>query len=211
MLSENTFLPKIGDQAPQFEVLTPKGLVTFPEFSKGYWCIFFAHPANFTSAWRMYSNFLAMKERWLNERNTKLLVLANESIRHNDWSDIVRRYLGIFLKAPVIEDPEHKIAKLYGMATGRRISPPMDRLLYIIDPEGVVRLILHRPLPSIQTTIADLERALERLQGKTPKGEEAAKQGKGFEQLFDPAEQLDGREGYKPKPAYFPRTKINLN
>ena len=68
MLSNHPTLPKIGDYAPQFEVQTPKGLVRFPEFSKGYWCIFFAHPANFTSAWRMYSNFLAMKERWLNER-----------------------------------------------------------------------------------------------------------------------------------------------
>ncbi|MBK8968396.1 MAG: redoxin domain-containing protein [Saprospiraceae bacterium] len=207
MLSDYPSLPKIGDYAPQFEVQTPKGLVRFPEFSKGYWCIFFAHPANFTSAWRMYSNFLAMKERWLNERRTKLLVLANESIRQNDWSDIVRRYLGIFLKAPVIEDPEHKIAALYGMATGRRITPPMDRLLYIIDPEGVIRLILHRPLPSIQTTIADLEIALDRLQGKT--AEEQPLQA--FTQLLDLTEQLDGKAGHKPKPAYFGRSKINLN
>jgi peroxiredoxin (alkyl hydroperoxide reductase subunit C) len=209
MLSEHPPLPKIGDRAPQFEVLTPKGLVSFPEFSQGYWCIFFAHPANFTSAWRMYSNFLAMKERWLNERNTKLLVLANESIRQNDWSDIVRRYLGIFLKAPVIEDPEHTIAKLYGMATGRRITPPTDRLLYIIDPEGIIRLILRRPLASIQTTITDLERALDHLQGNTSLDKVVPLDA--VAQLLDAADQLDGKDGYKPKPAYFGRTKINLN
>ena len=158
----------------------------------------------------MYSNFLAMKERWLNERNTKLLVLANESIRQNDWSDIVRRYLGIFLKAPVIEDPDHRIAALYGMATGRRITPPMDRLLYIIDPEGVIRLILHRPLASIQTTIIDLERTLDRLQGKDA-GETIAPNREVLEQLLAGAEKSDQLAGHKPRPAYFRKNEINLN
>ncbi len=210
MLSNQTPLPKVGDFAPEFEVLTPKGLVRFPEFSRGHWCIFFAHPANFTSAWRMYSNFLAMKERWLNERNTRLLVLANESIRQNDWSDIVRRYLGIFLKAPVIEDPEHRIANLYGMATGRRITPPTDRLLYIIDPQGVIQLILHRPLASIQTTIIDLERTLDRLQGKES-AEAVVPSREDLEKRFASAEKSDLQAGYKRKPAYFQKDKINLN
>lgn len=203
----NPPLPDIGDPAPQFEVETQKGLVRFPEFSRGYWCVFFAHPANFTSAWRMYSNFLSMKERWLHERNTKLLVIANEAVRQNDWSDIVKRYLGIFLKAPVIEDRDHQIAALYGLATGRKISPPNDRLLYIIDPEGIVRLILHRPLASIHTVIADLERALDRMQGKHVQEDQPAIP----QQLLDTVEQLDKRDGLKPRPAYFPRTKINLN
>ncbi|TNE51039.1 MAG: redoxin domain-containing protein [Bacteroidetes bacterium] len=210
MSIENQPLPKVGDAAPYFEIETQKGLVRFPEFTKGYWCIFFAHPANFTSAWRMYSNFLAMKERWLNERNTKLLVLANEAIRHNDWSDIVKRYLGIFLKAPVIEDHDHSIALKYGLATGRKIAPPNDRLLYIIDPDGIIRLILHRPLASIQTAIADLERALDRLQGNAGQEDTAALSA--AEQLLAPLEQSDvTAEDYKPRPAYFQRTKINLN
>ncbi|MCB0545913.1 MAG: hypothetical protein KDC70_20465, partial [Saprospiraceae bacterium] len=80
-------------------------------------------------------------------------------------------------------------------------------LLYIIDPEGVIRLILHRPLPSIQTTIADLEIALDQLQGKTPEKQSL----QAITQLLDPAEQLDGETAYKPKPAYFGRSKINLN
>ncbi len=209
MLSEFSPLPNIGDPAPHFTVNTQKGVVSFPEFSKGYWCIFFAHPANFTSAWRMYSNFLAMKERWLDERNTKLLVLSNDSIRQNDWSDIVRRYLGIFLKAPVIEDADNQIANLYGMASGRRITPPFDRLLYIIDPEGVIRLILHRPLASIQVAISDLERELDRLQGNslnhTAPSDEALKE------ILATLEQPDRLEGAKPKPAYFRRNEINLN
>ncbi|MBK9338982.1 MAG: redoxin domain-containing protein [Lewinellaceae bacterium] len=209
MLLEQPLLPNSGDIALYFEVQTQKGLVCFPEFSKGSWCVFFAHPANFTSAWRMYSNFLAMKERWLHERNTKLLVLSNESIRQNDWSDIVRRYIGIFLKAPVIEDRDNQIATLYGMSSGRRITPPFHRLLYIIDPEGIIRQIVHRPLPSIQTALADLELELERLQGAAPAALPA--QAQTMEQFLAISEQSDVREGYKPKPAYFLPGKINMN
>jgi len=209
MSSDFPQLPRVGEAAPPFEVRTQKGLVRFPEFSKGRWCIFFAHPANFTSAWRMYSNFLELKERWLNERNTKLLVLSNETIRHNDWSDIVRRYIGIFLKAPVIEDPDFRIANLYGMASGRRLHPPFDRLLYIIDPDGIIRLILHRPLASIQNAINELEKELTRLQDNTSAGNPNASATP--LELLETTEQSDATDGYKPRPAYFQNKGIILN
>lgn len=157
----------------------------------------------------MYSNFLELKERWLNERNTKLLVLSNETIRHNDWSDIVRRYIGIFLKAPVIEDPDFRIANLYGMASGRRLHPPFDRLLYIIDPDGIIRLILHRPLASIQNAINELEKELTRLQNNTSAGNPNASATP--LELLETTEQSDATDGYKPRPAYFQNKGIILN
>lgn len=206
-LSEQIQLPQVGEMAPAFEVQTQKGMVRFPEFSKGSWCVFFAHPVNFTSAWRMYSNFLAMKERWLHERNTRLLVLTNESARQSGWSDVVRRYIGIFLKAPVIEDTDNRISALYGLSPGRRIVPPNHRLLYIIDPEGVIRLIVNRPLASLQTSMAYLEAELDRLQGRIASPESS---------IAPPVaipvpEQVDAQAGYKPKPAYFRQNRIILN
>lgn len=211
MYHNDFHLPEVGDVAPFFEVETQKGLVRFPEFCRGSWCIFFAHPANFTSAWRMYSDYLAMKERWLHERNTKLLALSNEHIRQSDWSDIVRRYIGIFLKAPVIEDQDNRIATLYGMSPGRRITPPNHRLLYIIDPEGIIRMIVHRPLVSIQTALADLETALERLQGNLPAPPHSPIALSPSEQVLTTTEQPDVLSGQKPKPAYLLPSKIWLN
>ena len=201
--------PGVGDLAPAFEAQTTQGTIHFPEYSAGQWCIIFAHPANFTSAWRMYSNFLELKERWLNERNTKLLALSNEPIRQNDWSDVVRRYIGIFLKAPVIEDPDYKIAALYGMASGRRITAPNDRILYIIDPKGVIRMILHRPLVSIQKAINDLEAELDRLQGNLQ--EENTPKPPSPQVLVDALDVPEAATGYKHKPAYFQRNKLILN
>ena len=202
-------LPQVGDIAPPFRILTDKGLVRFPQYSAGYWCVFFAHPANFTSAWTMFSTFLAMKERRLNERNTKILGLSNEPIRQNDWSDRARRYIGIYLKAPVIEDLDFRIARRYGLASGRRPHPNCDRLAVIIDPDGVIRMIIHRPLPNIESALSDLEHAFDLLQGaKTPPTPTGTRE---HPPLFDITEQPDGTENYKPKPAYFRHGKLNLN
>lgn len=200
-------LPQIGDTAPEFEAMTSKGPIHFPSFNEGGWCVFFAHPANFTSAWTMFSAFLAMKERWLHERNTKVLAIANETMRpNNDWSDKARRFIGIYLKAPVIEDLDFRISKMYGLASGRRPQPGCDRLAVIVDPQGIVRMVIHRPLPNIENALLEIERELDRLQGNIAEA-----------QLEIPAlavvpEQSDALEAvYKPRPARFPKKKFQQN
>ena len=189
-------LPQVGDPAPAFEFQTTRGLLRFPEYSAGCWCVFFAHPANFTSAWTMFSTFLAKKERWLNDRNTKVLALSNESIRQNDWSDKARRFIGIYLKAPVLEDLDFRVARLYGLASGRRPQAGCERLAVVIDPEGIVRLIVNRPLPNIESALSDIESQLDHLQGLST--------------LPDPLDILEAIEQsdatgkvYRPRPAYF--------
>ncbi len=152
----------------------------------------------------MFSAFLAKKERWLNERNTKVLALSNEPIRQNDWSDKARRFIGIYLKAPVIEDLDFRIAKLYGLASGRRPQLGCERLALVIDPEGIVRMIVNRPLLNIEGALLDIESQLDHLQGLTNKPQpldisEAI-------ELSDATGQL-----YKPRPAYLHRKKLFEN
>jgi len=200
-------LPQIGDFAPAFKVPTEKGVVCFPEYSQGCWCIFFAHPANFTSAWAMFSAFLAMKERWLNERNTKVLALTNETLRQDSqWADKARRFIGIYLKAPVIEDLNFHIAKLYGLASGRRPQAGCDRLALIIDPQGIVRHIIHRPLPNIESALLDIERELDRLQGKIVEDENKQLATMGVDEHSDANGMI-----YRTDPAYFAQKEIHPN
>jgi peroxiredoxin (alkyl hydroperoxide reductase subunit C) len=201
-------LPDIGDYVPSFEVETEKGVLRFPDYSAGSWCIFFAHPANFTSAWTMFSAFLAMKERWLDERNTKVLALTNEPLRQNNqWADKARRYIGIYLKAPVIEDLDFSIAKKFGLASGRRPQPGCDRLALIIDPQGIVRMVIHRPLPNIENALMEIELELDRLQGNLTRQEEPP-----AEAPLHVAELSDAIDThYKTDPAYFARKKIFPN
>lgn len=198
-------LPQIGDPAPAFEFQTARGTLHFPEYSAGCWCVFFAHPANFTSAWTMFSAFLAKKERLLDERNTRVLALSNEPIRQNDWSDKARRFIGIYLKAPVLEDLDFRIAQMYGLASGRRPQPGCERLALVIDPTGIIRMIINRPLPNIERALLDIEGQLDRLQGATGEPEQMA--------AADAVELSDGVAGarYRARPAYFPQKQLFEN
>lgn len=201
-------LPQIGDPAPSFTFQTLQGEIRFPEYSRGFWCVFFAHPANFTSAWTMFSAFLAKKERWLNERNTRALALSTVPISQNDWSDKARRFIGIHLKAPVLEDLDFRVANLYGMASGRRPQSGCNRLAFIIDPEGIIRHIITRPLmPDIESALIEIEAEFHRLQGNLAVDLNAPS--------LEPAgavEQSDATERiYKAKPAHFPKKKISSN
>lgn len=156
----------------------------------------------------MFSAFLAKKERWLNERNTKVLALSTESMRQNDWSDKARRFIGIHLKAPVLEDLDFSVANLYGMASGRRPHPGYNRLAFIIDPAGIIRHIITRPLmPNIESALLELEALFDRLQRNITEE---------LQQLpleaVDAVEQSDATgKRYKTKPAHFPRKKISPN
>lgn len=201
-------LPQVGDPAPSFTFQTLQGEIRFPEYSRGFWCVFFAHPANFTSAWTMFSAFLAKKERWLNERNTRALALSTVPISQNDWSDKARRFIGIHLKAPVLEDLDFHVANLYGMASGRRPQSGCNRLAFIIDPEGIIRHIITRPLmPDIESALIEIEAEFHRLQGNLVADFNAPS--------LEPAgavEQSDATERiYKAKAAHFPKKKISPN
>jgi alkyl hydroperoxide reductase subunit AhpC len=91
-----------------------------------------------------------------------------------------------------------------------RRHPEFNRLAYIIDPEGVIRMIVYNPLPSIETALTEVEHALDRLQGKELEKENLPANAGELPQI---AEQPDAPEvdEYKLKPAYFGKNKINLN
>lgn len=207
MQSDQIKLPEVGDVAPAFEVLTDKGLVRFPEYSQGCWCVFFAHPANFTSCWAMFSAFLGKKERWLNDRNTKVLALCNEEMpSDNEWSEKARRFIGIYMNAPVIEDLDFRIARMYGLASGRRPQPGLERLALIIDPEGIVRMIINRPLPNIVESLDMLAIELDRLQGLSPAPDHIVKF---TAESYDQPDIEDGN--FVPRPAHFPKKTFGIN
>lgn len=44
----NTVMPRIGDQAPDFNALTTIGELKFSDYNKSSWVILFSHPADFT-------------------------------------------------------------------------------------------------------------------------------------------------------------------
>jgi peroxiredoxin (alkyl hydroperoxide reductase subunit C) len=134
-----------------------------------------------------------------------VLALSNEVLRpNNDWSDKARRFIGIRLKAPVIEDLDFRIARMYGLASGRRPQQGLERLALIIDPTGIVRLIIHRPLPNIEDALTEITRELDRLQGYP-----IAEPSLDNTEVLEQPDRILGE--YQPKIAYFPKKKLDLN
>jgi peroxiredoxin (alkyl hydroperoxide reductase subunit C) len=213
-MSDNVIrLPQVGDVAPGFEAFSTKGRILFPQFCRNNWCILFAHPANFTSAWQMYSAFLTLKERWLSERNAKLIALSSESLRtSNAWSDTARRYLGIYLKTPVIEDLDFRISNLYGIASGRRPVQAFDRLAFIIDPAGIIRMIINRPLYNIESAILHIQQEFDQLQRNSLAARVDANMNDLVREPIPEVSDLpEPPDAWSMKPAYFRRSRLIFN
>jgi peroxiredoxin 2/4 len=203
--------PNIGDTLPAFTTTTTKGLVSFPSYIEGHWAIVFAHPANFFSAWNMYSTFISLKERWFLDRKTRLLAVCNEPLGNDRFTEKVRRYIEIYLKAPVVEDLDYRVANILGIASGRKLHPEHDRVAYVVDPQGVVRLILYNHLkPTVEVAVSQLENALDCLQRDIDPLQSV-------EFPIDPtallalSEKRDGNGRYTLRPAYFGLNKVHPN
>ena len=111
---------------------------------------------------------------YFTERNACLLGLSVDSnLSHLAWMYDIYLRTGIKVPFPIIADRNGQIARKYGMISSDISNTETVRNVYIIDPEGVVRLILIYPM-NIGRCIPEILRSLEALQvaekckGSTP-------------------------------------------
>lgn len=161
---EVTLMPRIGDLAPDFTAMTTNGIIKFSEYNTGSWVILFSHPADFTPVCTTEMSAFALKEEEFSKMNTKLMGLSIDSIHsHIAWVNNVKEKLGILMKFPIIEDISMKVSKLYGMLQPGESETAAVRAVFIIDPEGIVRLIMYYPL-NVGRSMDEIIRALKALQ-----------------------------------------------
>ncbi len=161
---EVTIMPRIGDLAPDFTAMTTNGPIKFSEYNTGSWVILFSHPADFTPVCTTEMSAFALKEDEFSKMNTKLIGLSIDSIHsHIAWVNNVKEKLGILMKFPIIEDISMKVSKLYGMLQPGESETAAVRAVFIIDPEGIVRLIMYYPL-NVGRSMVEIIRALKALQ-----------------------------------------------
>lgn len=157
-------MPRIGDMAPDFEAMTTAGKLRFSEFNKGSWVVLFSHPADFTPVCTTEMSGFAIREEEFKALNTKLMGLSIDSIHaHVAWVHNVKEKLGILMKFPIIADIDMKVSKLYGMLQPGESETAAVRAVFIIDPNGKVRLIMYYPL-NVGRNMDEILRALKALQ-----------------------------------------------
>ncbi len=165
--SEDTnvkLIPRIGDQAPDFEATTTKGKIKFSDFAKDKWIVMFSHPADFTPVCTTEMSGFAERKEEFNALNTELIGLSIDSIHsHLAWVDNVRKNTGVYFDFPIIADLDMKVSKLYGMLQPNESETAAVRAVFFIDPTKTVRLIMYYPL-NVGRNMDEILRVLEALQ-----------------------------------------------
>ncbi|MFI3257983.1 MAG: peroxiredoxin [Spirochaetales bacterium] len=145
-------MPLIGDSAPAFKAVTTQGPINFPEDFKGKWVILFSHPADFTPVCTTeFMTFASMADEF-KALNTELVGLSVDSLyAHIAWLRKIQEITWkdkkkIEVKFPLIEDIRMEVANKYGMIQPGQSNTQAVRAVFIIDPKGIIRLMLYYPL-----------------------------------------------------------------
>ena len=157
-------MPRIGDQAPDFEAVTTKGKIKFSDFAQDKWVVMFSHPADFTPVCTTEMSGFATRKAEFDALNTELMGLSIDSIHaHLGWVQNVRENTGVYFDFPIIADLDMKVSKLYGMLQPNESETAAVRAVFFIDPSKKIRLIMYYPL-NVGRNMDEILRALEALQ-----------------------------------------------
>ena len=154
---------RIGMKAPEFEAQTTMGNISLSNYL-GKWVVLFSHPGDFTPVCTTEMIAFANANTYFEEKNACLLGLSVDSnSSHLAWMYDIYLRTGIKIPFPIIADRNGQIARKYGMISGDISNTETVRNVYIIDPEGIIRLILIYPM-NIGRCIPEILRAIEALQ-----------------------------------------------
>jgi len=159
-----TFMPRIGDKAPNFKAKTTKGDIELHDFANDKWIVLFSHPADFTPVCTTEMSGFALRKDEFSDLNTELLGLSIDSIHaHLGWVNNVREKTGVYFDFPIIADIDMKVSKLYGMLQPNESETAAVRAVFFIDPNKKIRLVMYYPL-NVGRNMNEILRALEALQ-----------------------------------------------
>lgn len=154
---------RIGMQAPDFDADTTYGKIALSDY-RGKWVVLFSHPGDFTPVCTTEMIAFSRANQEFETRNACLLGLSVDSNpSHLAWMYDIYLRTGVKIPFPIIADRNGAIARKYGMISSDVSNTETVRNVYIIDPEGIIRLILIYPM-NVGRCIPEILRALEALQ-----------------------------------------------
>jgi len=157
-------MPRIGDQAPDFEAITTKGRIKFSKFATDKWIVLFSHPADFTPVCTTEMSGFAQRKAEFDALNTELIGLSIDSVHaHLGWVNNVKQNTGVYFDFPIIADLDMKVSQLYGMLQPNESETAAVRAVFFIDPKKKIRLIMYYPL-NVGRNMDEILRALKALQ-----------------------------------------------
>lgn len=157
-------MPRIGDEAPDFEAVTTKGSIKLSDYAPDKWIVMFSHPADFTPVCTTEMSGFAVRKPEFDALNAELLGLSIDSVHaHLGWVSNVREKTGVYFDFPIIADIDMKVSKLYGMLQPNESETAAVRAVFFIDPTKKIRLIMYYPL-NVGRNMDEILRVLNALQ-----------------------------------------------
>lgn len=156
-------LPLLGDKFPRLEVVTTQGRKVLPDDYQGKWLILFSHPADFTPVCTTEFVAFAKRAKDFAKLNVQLIGLSIDQVfSHIKWLEWIKENLKIEIPFPVIADDRGKVAQQLGMIHPDKGSNTV-RAVFIVDPEGILRLVLYYP-PEVGRNVEEILRVVKALQ-----------------------------------------------
>lgn len=155
-------MPLLGDDFPKMKVVTTHGVIDLPDYFKGKWFVLFSHPADFTPV--CTTEFVAFQKRIqkFRELNCELIGLSVDQVfAHIKWEEWIKEKLDIEIEFPIIADTG-EVAQTLGLIHPGKGTNTV-RAVFVVDPEGKIRLILYYP-QEIGRNMDEILRAIKALQ-----------------------------------------------
>ena len=164
MQSEETSRqPGLGDDFPELTVQTSQGELSLPEEYEGEWFVLFSHPGDFTPV--CTTEFVAFQQGMeeFEALGANLVGLSVDRVHsHIKWIEWIEDELDTRIEFPIIADEGGEVATRLGMLHPEMGSSTV-RSVYIVDPEGTIRLVLQYPM-EIGRNIEEILRSIRALQ-----------------------------------------------
>lgn len=164
METTTTRMPLLGEAFPEVNVQTTHGPMTLPNDYKGKWFVLFSHPADFTPVCTTEFVAFAQKADEFKKLGVELIGLSVDQVfSHIKWDEWINDNLGVKIPFPIIADSAEGVSKALGMIHPGKTSSNTVRAVFVVDPEGKMRLMIYYP-QEIGRSIDEILRAVKALQ-----------------------------------------------
>jgi len=162
MEQQNFHMPLLGDDFPTLTLQTTQGVMNLPGDLKGRWFVLFSHPADFTPV--CTTEFVGFQRLMpeFEKLGVKLIGMSVDQVfSHIKWIEWIKEKLGVEITFPIAAAND-SIANALGMLHPGKGTNTV-RAVFVIDPQGKVRLIIYYP-QEIGRNMEEVLRAVKALQ-----------------------------------------------
>lgn len=159
-----SWVPKLGDNFPDFQASTTKGPLRFFDWIDGHWCFVFSQPAAFTAVCTTEIVALAAAYEDFAARGVKLLGFTASSLEdQRDWHHDILKKFGFHVNFPTVNDQAGFFVRTFGMVHENKSTSRPIRKSFVLDSKMRIRMIFENPIYVARST-NEVLRTIEALQ-----------------------------------------------